>query len=367
MFIALEQPETTRLRSLGFAMLDRNKPAALLCLDYSFIDVNGLLKGSKDDVFSTLQSFHSYCQLLLEITFHKSPWTSPSIRHLFSLPTHPEGRLALLPGTFLHQCYERYRARAGVEAEVPIDHLDFLRLYRFSLTTQLRERIESVYDQCLRLQIFEPCQTRFVTGRCHDHDCPREHVLDSTWYNGRLRFYFRQALMLQIHRNLPNTNPKMRQRRIRYCRSFSIDDRSYLTSLFTDSIWIERLYESLNPIHHAYGSQANFAISLVPEAKRGLGATKEWVRETLYKLDPYNPVETFVTTFVRLLSLGSSFDYTAASGYVHQVRCVQLYKPPSLVRTGNVYIINDVIGFFKGAEPWSLNAGVLFLRYGVLG
>ncbi|KAI0061021.1 P-loop containing nucleoside triphosphate hydrolase protein [Artomyces pyxidatus] len=339
MFIALEKSDATQLRTLGESMFiqDGNKPAALICLDRVFADVKGFLQGS-GEIGTKLRAFHSYALLYKEVMFHPTPWSSRALTRLFSLKMDLEGRVLLSPGTLLHRLYEKYKARASVPGEITLDQPTFLQFFRFSLGDRLRERITDQSDRCLLMRELEPCSNLALRGQCDFKDCPRQHTLDPACYNRRLHFHLQQVLILQVYQSLDNSSARLQR------------------------IWFERLYESLNPGHHAFGSMACIGNPL-PEVTRAIGVLKEWIRSTLYKLDPYRPQSAFVTNLLRYLDVGISFDAAAVDDYITRTQIVRLYRPPHLCRSSDKYVVDDVVCFFKMSEACSVDAGALFLRH----
>ncbi|KAI0042885.1 hypothetical protein FA95DRAFT_1609833 [Auriscalpium vulgare] len=341
LFAAIQKYDLGRLRSLGQTILlsMQNKPAALLCLDHAFADAKSLFS-KPGETSATLQAYHSYARLLQEIIPHSSPWSSQALAKLLHLKITPEGGLMLSQGSFLHQSYAQYRAREPVDGDVEITQRSLLELYRFSLSERLRQRIESEADCCLLIREFDPCQTVAARGRCDQRDCSKQHTLGAAWYNQRLRFHLQQTLIFQIYQSLEYSQP-------RYTR-----------------IWFERLYDSLNPSLVAFGSAACLDVKLIPEAGRAINAVKEWVRSSLYKLDPYDRQSLFLSNLLRLVDLGKTFDQAAIQDYLPRTPVVTQYRPPHLVRQPiNAYVVDDLVGFFTKEEQWSLSAGALFFKH----
>ncbi len=93
---------------------------------------------------------------------------------------------------------------------------------------------------------------------------------------------------------------------------------------------------------------------------------KVWARDLLYKLDPYRPPQLFLTMLIRIAHLAFTFDPKAAVDYVPRVPSVSVHRPPALMRirqTEKAYVVQDLIGFMQNSEVYSLNQGILFMKY----
>jgi hypothetical protein len=83
----------------------------------------------------------------------------------------------------------------------------------------------------------------------------------------------------------------------------------------------------------------------------------------LHDLDPSRP--KFLSTFLRLVDLGSFIDNKALIDHVNRTRSVQKYPPPRFIRDTNTTggtVITELIAFLHGNEAWSVDAGAMFVQ-----
>jgi hypothetical protein len=82
----------------------------------------------------------------------------------------------------------------------------------------------------------------------------------------------------------------------------------------------------------------------------------------LQDLDPHR--HRFLSTFLRLVDLGSFIDNKALVDHVNRTRSVQGNPPPRFIRetNGSRYVITELIGFLHGREYWSIDAGAMFVQ-----
>lgn len=93
---------------------------------------------------------------------------------------------------------------------------------------------------------------------------------------------------------------------------------------------------------------------------------KVWTRDLLYRLNPYRQPHLFLTMLIRTARLAFTFDSKAACDYVPRVPSVSTVKPAALMRireAEKAYVVQDLVGFMQNSEVYSLNQGVLFLKY----
>jgi hypothetical protein len=111
---------------------------------------------------------------------------------------------------------------------------------------------------------------------------------------------------------------------------------------------------------------------LVPEMGRGVALIKECTRTFLYDLSPYGSASTskgqFTTALLRLVTFGFTFDRPAITSYVHDTSLITNLnsRPVGLMRdVGTVkrYVVYDLVDFFKSSAPWSLDNGIIFLKW----
>lgn len=127
--------------------------------------------------------------------------------------------------------------------------------------------------------------------------------------------------------------------------------------------WLDRLYEALNPYSYRLGSTANLNISHIPEAENGLKVVNDWIRYLIYTSDPWRH-SAFMTTFLRVGTLGFTFYRTEAIDYVRRALCVNKRSPEILIRKeGKGNIMWDFVDAIHGVQQWCLPAGFSFLRW----
>lgn len=130
-------------------------------------------------------------------------------------------------------------------------------------------------------------------------------------------------------------------------------------------MWIERLYDVINPAHPAFGSSANIVLRTRRTSKTFDSLKTYWIWPMLHQLDPYKNEQKFLSTFLSLVDLGSSFiDNRALADHVGRTPVVQQYRPPSFMRKMNAgYVIAELVKFLQGTEICSIHAGVMFVKY----
>lgn len=129
-------------------------------------------------------------------------------------------------------------------------------------------------------------------------------------------------------------------------------------------MWIERLYEVINPAHPSIGSSANIVLH-TRQASNTFDMLKTyWIWPMLNTLDPYKNEQRFLSTFLSLVDLGSFIDNRALADHVSRTPVVRQYRPPSFMREKNArYVIAELVEFLQGTEIWSVHAGVMFAQY----
>jgi hypothetical protein len=127
-------------------------------------------------------------------------------------------------------------------------------------------------------------------------------------------------------------------------------------------MWIERLYDVINPAHPAFGSSANIVLH-TRRISRAFDSLKTyWIWPMLYHLDPYKNEQRFLSTLLSLVDLGSFIDNRALADHIGRTPIVQRYRPPLFMReTG--YVVAGLVKFLQGTEVWSIHTGVMFAQY----
>ena len=129
-------------------------------------------------------------------------------------------------------------------------------------------------------------------------------------------------------------------------------------------MWLERLYDVVNPTHPAFGSSANIVLHTKQISRTFNSLMTYWIWPMLYQLDPYKSEQRFLSTLLSLVDLGSLIDGRALADHVGRTPVVQKHRPPSFIREVNArYIIADLVKFLRGTEFGSIHAGMLFAQY----
>ncbi|KAH9172883.1 hypothetical protein EDB89DRAFT_1962838 [Lactarius sanguifluus] len=341
MFEAIRNVNTDRLMDLGKTFfLDRNKPAALLCLDHSFRNFNTQILQSYTDtqILTTASALQSYALLIQEAIILPEPWARRPIQKLFSFSIQQSGRICLPRGMFLHDCSQR-SLRPPSSDNTDVEVRFFYNLYQFTLRGRLKNLLEAYCEGCFQVRVFDPCEYA-AAGRCDyaDSDCTRRHKLDRTWFDRRLGFHL-------------------------YLVDFSILLDFFGGDSRYQRLWPERLYDAMNPIHLSFGSPTNIELHATRLTSRTFDLLKtHWIWPNLNNLEPYN--SRFLSSLLRLVDLGSFIDSKALVDHVNRTSLVQQYRPPFLMRgERDGYVILELLGFLRADEYSSIHAGATFIQY----
>ncbi|KAI0286423.1 hypothetical protein BC826DRAFT_1108859 [Russula brevipes] len=144
---------------------------------------------------------------------------------------------------------------------------------------------------------------------------------------------------------------------------FSIDSRQNINWITT--VWFERLYDIINPAHHTFGSSMNITLHTNRQTSRTIDLLKTfWIWPMLSELDPYAQRQKFLSTFLRLVDLGSFIDSKALFDHLGRTSVVCRYQPPLFMRgPKNRYVVNDIIDFLCGKGGGSVHLGVLSMQH----
>ncbi|KAH9992492.1 hypothetical protein BJV74DRAFT_397873 [Russula compacta] len=345
MFSAIYETDVAQLMTLGRAILDDNKPAALLCLDHSFRDMNRevVTSGSGSQILDRTRALCDYGELVQDLLSVLEPWTKQSIQRLFSFTVHSSGRIYLPKGTFLHRSYERSQRYQVLNEDAKVQAKSFHDLYQSTLRRRLFEKFDAYCNNSLSVRAFDPCEN-FASGRCDRSDCQRPHSLDHAWFERRLRFHMFQISILDS---------------IRYFGGDSGQDKR--------RFWFERLYDVLNPAHHTFGSFTNVKLHADRQTSRTFDMLKTfWIWPMLSDQDPFKNRSRFLSSFLSLVDLGSFIDGRALLDHVSRTYLLQKCRPPWFMRNEKDaprYAIDELVAFFDGKVYGSIHAGVMFTRH----
>jgi hypothetical protein len=130
-------------------------------------------------------------------------------------------------------------------------------------------------------------------------------------------------------------------------------------------MWIERLYDVINPAHPAFGSSANIVLH-TRQASKTFDSLKTYsIWPMLQDLNPFKVEQRFLSTFLSLVDLGSFIDNRALADHVGRTPVVQRHRPPSFMRETNAsgrYVIAELVDFWQGTKNWSIHAGMMFAQ-----
>ena len=128
-------------------------------------------------------------------------------------------------------------------------------------------------------------------------------------------------------------------------------------------MWLERLYDVINPPHCSFGSLATVSPNFNRQMSRSFYLLKTfWIWPMLSELNLGNP--WILSTFLRLVDLGSFLDSTALVDHVYRTCLARRHPPlPIMLDANHGYVIPRLVAFLHGNEYWSIHAGALFTKY----
>ena len=363
MFSAIYKNDIAQLTAIGTKILADNKPAALLCFDHSFrsMSKDSIVSGSDTQILDRASVLCDYAELVQEVHSALESWTKEPIQKLFSFTVHSGGHVCLRRGTFLYGCFEReglYGKKSNEDAMVEVWR--FYRLYQFSLRQRLSERLVAYSNFSLSVQVFDPCEV-VAPRRCDRTECQRQHDLDHTWFDKRLQFHMFQISILhplQFCSSEPGQHRDLRRSDIFLLISFLTP-----TNHLYCSMWLERLYDAVNPAHYSFGSLTTVTPNASRQMSRSFYLLKTfWIWPMLSELNLDRP--WILSTFLRLVDLGSFLDSTALVDHVHRTCLALRHPPPQIMLDANHgYVIPRMVEFLHGKADRSINAGALFTKY----
>jgi hypothetical protein len=211
MFSAIYRNDIAQLSALGGIINshDDNKPAALLCFDHTFRDLNRKtpIAGSDTQIFNRTRALCEYAELVQNVHSVLEPWSNEKVQKLFSFTVHSGDRVRLRRGTFLRGFFERSLRQSLSNEDAMVEVRSFYNMYQSSLQQRVKERLEAYCNASLSVRVFDPCEVSAAsaTGRCDRKECERQHNLDYAWFNKRLHFHMFQISILGSLRNLSST------------------------------------------------------------------------------------------------------------------------------------------------------------------
>jgi hypothetical protein len=197
-FSAIYDTDVAQLMSLGRDIFveDNNKPAALLCFDHTFREMNRQsgITGSDVQILLRTTAVCDYADLVQDILNLQEPWAEQRVQRLFAF-TVRSGRVCLSPGTFLYELAGGSQRSQVSNEDMPMKVGAFYDLYQRSLRRRLSEKLHVYCNNSLSVRVFDPCEAA-VLGRCDRRECQRHHELDHAWFVKRLNFHMFQISML---------------------------------------------------------------------------------------------------------------------------------------------------------------------------
>ncbi|KAF8460963.1 hypothetical protein DFH94DRAFT_790038 [Russula ochroleuca] len=338
MFSAIYNNDVARLMALGRTdfLRDRNKPATLLCFDHTFRDCNRQadITGTDVQILNKTGALCEYVELVRQMLSLPEPWADRGVQRLFSFTVH-SGRVCLPRNTFLHGFVEPSQRSHLSDEDTKVEVRIFFNLYQGSLRRRVMERLEAYCNNSLSVRVFDPCESS-AFGRCDRTECRRQHELNHTWFDKRLHFHMYQISIL----GFVSTGLGQNLRRI----------------------WIERLYDVMNPAHPAFGSSTNIALHANRLISRTFDLLKTyWIWPRLRDLDSSRQ---FLSRFLSLVDLGSFIDSKALADHVTRTPLIQLHRPSLFMReTRGGYVIAELVKFLHGTGYGSIHAGAMFTHH----
>ena len=128
-------------------------------------------------------------------------------------------------------------------------------------------------------------------------------------------------------------------------------------------MWLERLYDVVNPAHYSFGSLTTVTPNANRQMSRSFDLLKTyWIWPMLSELNLDR--HWILSTFLRLVDLGSFMDSTALVDHVKRTCLARRHPPPQIMLDANHgYVIPYVVVFLHGMECESVHAGTLFTKY----
>ena len=187
-----------QLMTLGKLMRETNKPAALLCYDHVFRDMNRQtqIAGSDTQILDRTRALCNYAELVQEVHSVLEPWSNEKVQKLFSFTIQSGDRVRLRRGTFLCSFFQRSLRQNLSNEDATMEVRSFYNMYRTSLQRRMREKLDAYCNTSLQVRVFDPCEAS-AASRCDRKDCERQHNLDHAWFDKRLLFHIFQFSILE--------------------------------------------------------------------------------------------------------------------------------------------------------------------------
>ncbi|KAI5983593.1 hypothetical protein EDD15DRAFT_2487286 [Pisolithus albus] len=337
------------LENLAGSFQERNENApALWCLNHVFSRLPQHLHAKLEDFALFLRKFYTYSHLLYTIASHSDPVGVQGIRRLFGITQLSDDQYVVQPGSFILMTPSAKSTTEGIDERTnpsSYSHGQITDAFKQRVRSYLRHQVNVETRLCYNSKILSQCLLHAIIGSCNYAKCKQQHdslsSLDSTQYNARIGLHLQQMRILQL---VYSAFPEMRE---------------WKTIQGGIADWIAHLYEAFFPPFRAQGSLANLDWSSIEGAHDGIRVTRNWVRGAIYSLDPRKSTD-FLTDILRLIKLGSIF---GAGDALQHANCVRRYRPKTLLRNGDCYIVKDVIDSVQSSAAKSISAGMLGLHH----
>ncbi|KAG1825456.1 uncharacterized protein BJ212DRAFT_276627 [Suillus subaureus] len=351
MFQSILREDHELLKKLALTFQEHgHHTAALHCLDHFFTRSTDIRPFQLHEMASFLETFHTYARLLYQTSTLPDPLgrRECDVQRLFSIEPLSGDEFLIPSGTFLHDSVtatQNNRLVSMHQSGYKASRRDATELIHQSIRTVLKDKVLALDEMCCSAPVFLQCLPYIVYGNCQRKGCPQEHVtmsnLDRAQYNAHVAIHMQLILILQL---LYSAHPSTMQWE-------SMRD------------WLEHLYEALTPPLFIQGSFADLDLTIIPHGPAGLRVVKNWIRESFYRLNPSTSPQ-FLTTLMRITSLGFVFDRNNAPTYIAQAKCLTQNRSIKLLRKpDNRYLVTDILNSYRGATPSSISSGILFLQY----
>jgi len=206
MFQSILREDHKPLKELALAFHEHDhQTAALHCLDHLFLRATDICPFSVHEMTGFLETFHTYAQLLYQISTLPDPAGRRDVRSLFSIVPLPGDEFLIPIGTFLHASVETPQHNRLVsvhQSGYRASRRNITQLIQLSIRTVLKDQVSVVDEMCSNAPVFSQCLTFMVSGTCRRERCPQEHVtiskLDRVQYNAHVAIHIQQILVLQL-------------------------------------------------------------------------------------------------------------------------------------------------------------------------
>ncbi|KAH9921295.1 uncharacterized protein B0H18DRAFT_880310 [Fomitopsis serialis] len=357
MFRAIATNNRQQLLILGerFHRWHRNDAAAILCLDHAFFGSLNFAHATLPAMATVLKYFQLYAQILWGLASREKPSDTPEIRRIFGFApeTDSEDFFVVQKDTVLYTfCSERIAPSVRPhEQGIAILRSELDRVLRRALQERLRKNVVEENESCRNARVFRVCLPHAAFGHCPRSDhCPQIHIaaerFDTDLYNLRVRICLQQIL---IYNTVYGVEPFYEQARHR-------------------RFWLRLLHEALEPSFYKMGSLPNLQVASIPEFEAAIQVVRNWTIDWLYTAHPrageFTP--TFLTSLLRIVSLGVAFDRGVLGGHLPRAIAVRAYRPIPLLRGRGEhasYVVHDMCRLMMNNHRASLPSGVLFLNH----